>query len=70
VIVSLIYEYAICFSEGLASVRLNGKFGYVDNKNKVVIGIQFDDARSFSKGVAKVKKGSEYYYINLKGQII
>ena len=39
------------FSEGLARVRVDGKWGYINTEGEVVIEPQFDDAGSFSKGV-------------------
>lgn len=69
-VIPLKYEYALCYSEGLAVVRFNRKFGYVDNSNKIVIDIEFEDASSFENGKAKVRKNSKHYYINMKGETI
>ena len=32
------------FSKGLASVKLNGKWGFIDKTDKVVIPIKYDNA--------------------------
>ena len=37
------------------SVRIGGKFGYIDRTGKVVIETKFDGARDFSEGLAAVK---------------
>ncbi|MCA1816762.1 MAG: WG repeat-containing protein [Acidobacteria bacterium] len=43
------------FSEGLAAVQINGKWGYVDRTGKLVIPAQFKDALEFSEGLAAVR---------------
>lgn len=53
------YEEAELFGEGdLAAVKKDGKWGYIDKDNKVVIPFQFDLAYSFSEGYAVVAKSS------------
>lgn len=44
------------FKEGLAAVSLNGKWGYINNKGKIVINFQYGAANSFHNGFAKVLK--------------
>lgn len=42
------------YSEGLALCEQNGKWGYVDARQEIVIPIQYDSAVSFSLGLARV----------------
>jgi hypothetical protein len=49
------------FREGL-------KWGYIDEKGKTVIPMQFDDAGYFSGGYAVVYKDGEYFYITPEGK--
>jgi hypothetical protein len=42
------------FSEGLAPVCLNGKWGFINKQSEIVIDCQYGDAYSFENGVAKV----------------
>lgn len=42
------------FSEGLAAVVLNGKWGYINSKGEIAIDFQFGYASSFKKGQAEV----------------
>jgi hypothetical protein len=37
------------FSEGLAVVKIEDKWGYIDKTGKIVINPQFDDAGGFHK---------------------
>ena len=48
------YEEALLFSEGLAAVKKNGKWGYIDETGKVVIPFQYDQAYTFNEGKAVV----------------
>jgi hypothetical protein len=46
------FERTMLFSEGLAAVRMNGLFGYVNTAGKVVIEPRFDLAGPFHEGFA------------------
>ncbi|MCK4665742.1 WG repeat-containing protein, partial [Candidatus Dependentiae bacterium] len=49
------------FSDGLCSVLINGKYGFVDKWGKIAIKPEFDFAFNFSEGLAQVLKGSTNY---------
>jgi len=55
------------FSEGLAVVKLNGKYGYMDTQGRVVIPARFDQARSFSEGLALVQVNGTWSFIDRTG---
>ncbi len=59
------------FSEGLAKVRIDEKWGFVDTEGKLVIDAVYTDAENFSEGFAAVSKmvnGKEKYgFIDHKG---
>jgi hypothetical protein len=64
-------EYEILFedfSEGLANVRVNGLWGYIDKSGAFSIKPQFDSARRFSNGLALVQIKKEYVYIDKGGK--
>ena len=42
------YEDARSFSNGLAAVKVNGLWGYIDTEGNMVIEPQFFDARDFT----------------------
>ena len=50
------YQECINFSEGLAAVKINDKWGYINTKNEVIIPFVFDGARHFYEGYASVQK--------------
>ncbi|MEY3416805.1 MAG: hypothetical protein RL060_916 [Bacteroidota bacterium] len=74
------------FHEGLALVKLNGKYGYVDTLGNLIIEPKYEEAHAFSNGLAKVKlskneaqaladlahakKHQKYSFINPKGEIV
>ena len=64
------YERVQEFSEGLAAVSLNWKWGFIDKIGKEVIPIKYDYARSFSEGLAVVKINRKYGYIDKTGKEI
>ncbi|MBO0727229.1 MAG: WG repeat-containing protein [Blastocatellia bacterium] len=51
------YRIGHIFSEGVASVQVGDKWGYIDQKGEVAIKPQFDLAYPFSNGVARVEVG-------------
>jgi len=56
------------FSEGLASVQIGDKMGYIDQRGKIVIKPEFDMAFPFSRGVARVEIGMCYQEQKLSGR--
>ena len=58
------------FSEGLAAVKLNGKYGYINYKGDLLIKPQFDEAYEFNDGLALVKSKNKYFYISKNGKKI
>lgn len=56
------------FSEGLASVLINGLRGYVNKNGEPVIKCSFNEAGPFHDGLAVVKSEGKYYFINKKGE--
>ena len=62
------YEEAKAFSDSLALVKFDGKYGYVDMDGKEVIAMEFDKATSFSDGVARVSKQGREFFINKEGK--
>lgn len=64
------FEMAQPFSEGLACVKKDGKYGYIDKKGNVVIDLKYDTAYDFSEGLALVGKDDQYSYINYNEEAI
>jgi hypothetical protein len=49
------FESAQPFSEGLAAVELNGRFGYIDREGRFAIALKYSYAGPFSDGFAWVR---------------
>jgi hypothetical protein len=58
------------YSEGLASVLYQGKWGFVDENDKLVIPYIYESANSFSEGLAGVKLNGKYGFINKQGKTV
>ena len=61
------YDYVAEYSEGLAGVKLNGKWGFIDKSGTLVIPCKYDDAWAFSEGRAEVKLNGKRGYVNKSG---
>jgi hypothetical protein len=64
------FERAFEFSEGLAAVRIEGSFGFIDLNGNVVIEPEFDLAGEFYLGLAEVLVGDVVGVIDRSGQFV
>lgn len=69
-IIPCMYDAIGTFSldENLAVATLNGKSGYIDRQNKVVLPFAYDKACNFSEGLAAVFKDGKWSFIDINGQ--
>lgn len=63
-------DYTLNYSDGLVAVRSNGKFGYLNSKQELIIDYIFDDASDFSNGVANVILNDTLCIINKNGEVL
>lgn len=61
------FDTAMAFTEGFARVRLNGKYGFINNTGKLIIPAIYSAAEAFSEGFAAVKLNGKVLYIDKKG---
>ena len=54
----------------LIPFKMEEKWGFINNKGKIVIKPQFDEADKFSEGLARVQIGLKSGYINSSGKFI
>nr|WP_321450965.1 WG repeat-containing protein [uncultured Carboxylicivirga sp.] len=64
------FTFASGFSEGLALVEKDLKFGYIDSTGTIIIDYQFYDAGPFTEGVAYASNYDKHGYIDKTGQFI
>lgn len=70
IVIPTMYDEIFAFKEGLASVEINEKCGYINEQNEVIIPLDYDTAMSFSEGLAMVVKGDKCGYINQNNEVI
>lgn len=58
------------FSEGLSSIRIKGKCGFVNNQGEIVIAPQYENAKDFSETLAAVSFDGQYGYMNYDGKFV
>lgn len=68
------YEDASDFSEGLAAVQVNGKWGFINKQDKMIIQPQFECPLSykleFHEGLAAVHKNGNWGFIDKNGNTV
>lgn len=67
---NLDYNSSENFSDGLALVKIKGKYQYIDTLGKIAFEAIFTKARSFSNGLAAVRISKKWGYINLAGDTV
>ena len=65
-----IYDDAKFFSEGLAPVEDNEKWGYINKEGKIAIPLAYEEAQIFSSGYAAVRSNGKWGYINKEGKAV
>lgn len=71
-VIPCIYESAnLSFSEdGICAVQKDGKWGYIDRDNNIVIPFEYDDAYGADAGLASVIKGEKCGLVDYQNRIV
>lgn len=64
------FDKAYMFSDGMAKVCINQKWGYIDLYSNQVISCQYDFCDEFSEGLAGVEINDKYGYIDKTGKTV
>lgn len=64
------YEVAERFHDGLAAVRIDGRWGYIDQTGAVVIPPTFEDVGPFQGGFAEIRVGEAAGVIDRRGRVV
>lgn len=64
------YDTKRNYSQGLAAVEKDGKWGFVNKKDKLLVSLKYDSVSDFSSGHAMVRLNGKWSYVNLRGQEI
>lgn len=64
------YDRAEAFSESMAVVRKDGRYGYIDVSGRLVIPVKYQDAGAFSAGLAPVCLYGKYGYVDKSGEMV
>jgi hypothetical protein len=65
-----VWDGAHDFSEGMAAVKKDGKWGFIDLSGNLVIANKYDSAGSFSEGLCAVQTGYAWNYIDKTGKTV
>jgi hypothetical protein len=64
------YDYVGELKDGMAVVRNNGKYGFIDKTGKEIVPPIYDFASDFKNGESKVKYKNQYRTINSEGKVV
>ena len=64
------FEDAFSFFEGLAAVKFEGQWGYVNTGGTYAIHPGFDEAGNFENGLAPVRLEDRWGYIDKQGKYV
>lgn len=63
-------DVKVFFSNGYTAVKIEDKWGFVNEKGEIKIEPQFDDAQPFSIGLGAVKVDDKWGYIDSTGKMV
>jgi hypothetical protein len=63
------FDVAWSFYEGLAAIKKDGRWGFIDKTGAIVIQPEFDGVKNFSDGMAAIKQKGKWGYINKNGEV-
>ncbi len=63
------WDNANDFSEGLAGVKKDGKWGFINTDGELVIPCIYDSVGAFSEGLCAVQTGYAWNYIDTEGNV-
>lgn len=66
----LTFDWVGTFDEGLAEVKLNGKWNFINTEGQRLSQQWFDCVEYFKEGFAKAKLNGKWNFINTKGQLL
>ena len=58
------------FHEGIAAVKMSGKWGFIDKAGKQVVPCKYNEVKDFSENLAAVRMFGEWGFINSDGKIV
>ena len=64
------YDEVNRFSENMAAVKINGKWGFINEYGNEVIKPEYDAVDYFRNGLARVKLNKSWGFINKEGKIV
>ena len=64
------FEDALDFSEGLAKIKSNNKWSYINHIGEIIIAPQFSKVDDFKENLAPVRKWNIWGYVNRSGKIV
>jgi len=65
------YDDAYAFSEGLAAVKINGKWGFINHNGvEIIPPVKYEKAGSFSEGLCMICQNGKWGFIDKKGEEI
>jgi hypothetical protein len=70
ILTEAIFQETHPFFEGRARVKLDGKYGFVNEYGEIIIATDYDMAYDFSEGMARVLNGRRYGYIDTSGNLL
>lgn len=70
IIIPLIYDEGLTFSEGFTAVRTGSVWIFLDSTGNQLSDAKFEDAQNFHNGYAAVMKNGHYGYIDMQGKVV
>jgi hypothetical protein len=64
------YDFQGAYFEGIAKIKANSKWGFVDSTGNVIVAPKYNQVENFSGGLAKVRIGSKWGLVDKTGAVV
>ena len=64
------FQHVISFSDGMAAVEKDDKWGFINSRGKLVVPFDYDIVRNFSDGSAPVMIDDKWGFVNTSGELV
>lgn len=64
------YEYQGSFNNGLAKVKKDHKWGFIDTTGSLIVPLKYNEVENFNDGLARVRLGQKWGLVDVTGRVV
>ena len=64
------YDYQGSFNNGLAKVKKDHKWGFIDTTGALIVPLKYNEVENFNDGLARVRSGQKWGLVDVTGRVV